>query len=154
MVDIQSIAGSSHPTHHKQGTKQEAASHSRVGQSYRMNTRGTTTSLVATIAAAHRQHSAATVAVPTPGAGPKATLEVAFQLLHNPLGPHALPSAAEQWRHDVDQLIIDAINTPHRGLQANRLGGAPVPSAAHSRSPAAPRASLVVCAASLATADL
>jgi hypothetical protein len=78
MVDIQSIAGSSHPTHHKQGTKQEATSHSRAGRSYQMNTRGTTTTLVATIAAAHRQHSAATAVMPTPGAGPKAMLEVAL----------------------------------------------------------------------------
>jgi hypothetical protein len=77
-----------------------------------MNTHGATTTVGATTAAAHRQHSAATMAVLPLGAGPEATLEVARQL------------AAEQWHHDVDQLIIAAINTPpHRGRQTNRVGG-------------------------------
>jgi hypothetical protein len=70
-----------------------------------------------------------------PGAGPEATLEAIHQLLHNPLGPHASPSAAEQWRHDVDQLMIGDINTPHRGgQQVNHPYGEPMPSTAHSRS--------------------
>jgi hypothetical protein len=46
--------------------------------------------------------------------GPDATLLAARQLLNNPPLVKALPSAAEQWCHDVDQLIIAAINTPHR----------------------------------------
>jgi hypothetical protein len=58
-----------------------------------------------------------------PGAGPEATLEAARQLLHNPLGSHASPSVAKQWHHDVNQLIIAAINMPHRGgRQANHPG--------------------------------
>jgi hypothetical protein len=36
------------------------------------------------------------------------------QLLNNPPPSGALPTAAEQWHHDVDQLIVAAINTPHR----------------------------------------
>jgi hypothetical protein len=92
-----------------------------------------------------------------PGADPEATLEVARQLLHNPPGAHASPSAAEQCCHDVNQLIIAVINTtPSEGRQVNHPGGAPVPSVAHSRSPMAPRVSsaMHVLAASLATVDL
>jgi hypothetical protein len=95
--------------------------------------------------------------VTPPGAGPEATLEAARQLLHNPLGLHASPSVAEQWHHDVDQLIIVAINTsPHGGWRANHSGGAPVPSVMHSCSltvPCAP-SSTRAPAASLATTDL
>jgi hypothetical protein len=109
----------------------------------------------ATAAAAHQQHLAATAAVPPPGVGPKDMLEVARQLLHNPPGMYASPSAAEQWCHDVDQLVITAINMPpHGGRQPNHLGGAPLPSAAHSCPLVAPRASLAVRAPSLAMADL
>jgi hypothetical protein len=79
-----------------------------------MNTRGATTVVVATVATAQRQHSAATTAVTPPGAGPKATLEAAGQLLHNPLGWHASPSAVEQWHDDVFQLVIAAINMSRR----------------------------------------
>jgi hypothetical protein len=85
-------------------------------------------------------------AVTPPGAGPEAMLEDARQLLHNPPGLHASPSVVEQWCHDVDQLIIAAINTlPHRGRQVNHPGGVPV-----SLAPSAPRAP----AACLATVDL
>jgi hypothetical protein len=67
-------------------------------------------------AAAHRQHSVDTVTVPPLGASPEAMLEVVCQLLYNPLAPHVVPLAVEQWRHDIDQLIIAAINTlPPRG---------------------------------------
>jgi hypothetical protein len=93
----------------------------------------------------------------TLGAEPEATLEVALQLLHDPPGLHASLSVAEQWHHNVDQLVVIAINMPpHVGQQANHPDGAPVLSIAHSRSltaphvPSAPRA----LAASLATVDL
>jgi hypothetical protein len=39
------------------------------------------------------------------------TLLVACQLLNNPPPSGAPPSAAEQWRHDVGQLVVTAINT-------------------------------------------
>jgi hypothetical protein len=81
-----------------------------------MNARSASTAVGVNVAAAHRQCSAATAAMLPPSASPESTLEVTRQLLHNPLGPHASPSAVKQWRHDVDQLIIAAINTsPHGG---------------------------------------
>jgi hypothetical protein len=47
-------------------------------------------------------------------------------LLHNPLGPDASPEAAEQWRDDVDHLIIAAINTPpHRSWWDHHSSGSP-----------------------------
>jgi hypothetical protein len=36
------------------------------------------------------------------------------QLLNNPPPSEALPSAAEQWRHDVNQPVVATINMPHR----------------------------------------
>jgi hypothetical protein len=101
-------------------------------------------------------------AMPLPGASPEATLEAVCQLLYNPPGPHASPSAVEQWCHDVDQLIIATINTPpHGGVQVDHLGRAPEPSAAHSCSPAmhsrppsAPDVSSAVRVASHSTTDL
>jgi hypothetical protein len=77
------------------------------------------------------------------------------QLLNNPSGAYVAPSVAEQWCHDIDQLIVAAINTmPCGGQQANHLGGVPVVSAAHLCSPAAPPASSTVRASSLAMIDL
>jgi hypothetical protein len=61
------------------------------------------------------------------------------QLLNNLPLSGALPSAAEQWSHDVDQLIIAAINMPHRERQRH-------PSAQQSCIPP------VVCVPSLAQA--
>jgi hypothetical protein len=40
-------------------------------------------------------------------------LLAACQLLNNPPPTGASPSTAEQWRHDVDQLVVTTINTPH-----------------------------------------
>jgi hypothetical protein len=54
-------------------------------------------------------------------------LLAACQLLNNPPPAGVSPSAAEQWRHDVDQLVIAAINTPHREGRCQ-------PSAAHTPS--------------------
>jgi hypothetical protein len=68
----------------------------------------------------------------------------ARQLLNNPPPPHTSPSVAEQWRHNIDQLIVAAINTPpHRGRQP--------PSVAHSHTLtethmlSAPTAPIVAC---------
>jgi hypothetical protein len=58
------------------------------------------------------------MATPPPVAATKATLLAAHQLLNNPPLSHTSPSAAEQWHHDIDQLIVTAINMPlHRGRQ-------------------------------------
>jgi hypothetical protein len=92
-----------------------------------------------------------------PGASPEATLEAARQLLHNPPGPHASLSVVEQWHHDINQLVVTAMNTmPHGGRQANHPDGAPLPSAVHSRSPMAPLPPTASHAlvANLAMADL
>jgi hypothetical protein len=65
--------------------------------------------------------------------------------------------AVEQWRHDVDQVIIAAINTPPcGGRRMNRSSREPMPSAAHSRSPMAPHVLSAPHApvASLSTLDL
>jgi hypothetical protein len=75
MVDIKFIIGSSLTT--QQGTEQEATSHSRAGRSRRTNALGASTVVGITTAIAHQQRLATTTAVPPPGAGPKATLEVA-----------------------------------------------------------------------------
>jgi hypothetical protein len=115
MVDIRSTASSSHPFGHGQGSEQEVTSCSRAGQSHQMNARNATTVVMPTAAAAQRQHSAAMAVVMPPSASPEATLEAAHALIHNPLGLHASPSAAKQWHHDIDQLIVAAINTPPRG---------------------------------------
>jgi hypothetical protein len=50
---------------------------------------------------------------PPPVVDVGATLAAAHRLLNNPLSVHASPSAVEQWRHDIDQLVVTAINTPH-----------------------------------------
>jgi hypothetical protein len=70
---------------------------------------------MATTAATATQHqcSAVTVQTPPPAAGVDGTLVTAHQLLNNSSSVHASPSAAEQWCHDVDQLIVAAINTLH-----------------------------------------
>jgi hypothetical protein len=46
--------------------------------------------------------------------GLDAAFLAARRLLNNPPSTIVSPSAAEQWRHDVDQLIVATINTPHR----------------------------------------
>jgi hypothetical protein len=51
--------------------------------------------------------------------------------INNPPSAHASPSAVEQWRHDVDQLVVAAINTPHHE------GGRQEPVAAQSHPPSA-----------------
>jgi hypothetical protein len=69
--------------------------------------------------------------------GPNAVLLAACQLLNNPPSAEASPSAAEQWRHNVDRLVIAAINTPHRE-------GRRQPSVQQSRFPSAALAPSVV----------
>jgi hypothetical protein len=109
------MVASSHPSHQEQETKGEATSYSRVGRSRRA---GGYTAAAAGLAASQCQCSAGTAVTSPPVVAAEATLVVACQLLNKPPPPQASPSVAEQWRHDVDQLIIAAINTPpHGGLQ-------------------------------------
>jgi hypothetical protein len=82
-------------------------------------------------------------------AGVEAPLAVAHRLLNNPLSVHASPSAVEQWCHDIDQLVVAAINTPHHE------GGRQEPMVAHLHSPSAARASPFMRALpSIPTTDL
>jgi hypothetical protein len=60
-------------------------------------------------------------------------LLAARQLLNNSPLNGASPSATEQWHHNVDQLVVAAINTPHRE-------GRHQPSAQQSRFPSVARA--------------
>jgi hypothetical protein len=54
---------------------------------------------------------------------------------HNNSRAGASPSAVEQWRHDVDQLIIAAINKPHRdGRRQPSAQQSCFPSAVHAPS--------------------
>jgi hypothetical protein len=101
------------------------------------------------------QHSTGMVRTPPPVVEVRATLVVAHRLLNNPPSTHASSSATEQWRHDIDQLIIVAINTSHHE------GGQHGPSAVNSRSPSSTRAPPSACmphqsrvSLSIATADL
>jgi hypothetical protein len=72
--------------------------------------------------------------MPQPAVDVEATLATTHRLLNNPPSTHASPSATEQWHHDIDQLIVAAMNTPHHE------GGWQEASVAHSCSPSAPRA--------------
>jgi hypothetical protein len=58
------------------------------------------------------QHTAGAVPAPSVVVGVDATLLAARQLLNNPPPSGASPSVAEEWRRNVDQLVIAAINTP------------------------------------------
>jgi hypothetical protein len=60
------------------------------------------------------QPTVGTTASPPAAVGLDAALLAARQLLNNPPPTGVSSSAAEQWRHDVDQLVVAAINTPHR----------------------------------------
>jgi hypothetical protein len=59
------------------------------------------------------QSTTGTTASPLAVVGPDAALLAVCQLLNIPPSAGASSSAVEQWRHDVDQLIIATINTPH-----------------------------------------
>jgi hypothetical protein len=60
------------------------------------------------------QPTAGTTASPPAAVGLNTVLLAVRQLLNNPPPTGASPSVAEQWRHDVDQLVVTAINMPHR----------------------------------------
>jgi hypothetical protein len=79
------------------------------------------------------------VVTPLPVAATEATLVAACQLLNNLPAPDASPLAAEQWRHNVDYLIVAAIDTPHHG-------GRKQLSVAHSHMPTVAHVSSVVFA--------
>jgi hypothetical protein len=104
------MAASSHPSRRVQEIEREATSRSQVGRSRRAGGHS-----MATIAATAMQHQCSVGMDRTlsPAVGVEAKLVVAHRLLNNPSSVHASPSAAKEWHHDVDQLIVTAINTPH-----------------------------------------
>jgi hypothetical protein len=107
MVDIHSVAASSHPSRRERESERETTSRSRASRSRRPRGRTDTTVVL------ESQSTAGTMASLLAAVGPDAALLAARQLLNNPPPTGASPSAAEQWRHDVNQLVIAAINTPH-----------------------------------------
>jgi hypothetical protein len=110
MVDIHSVAASSHPSRRERESERETTSRSRAGQS--RWSRGRTDSTTVVLESQPQPTSGTTASLPA-AVGPDAALLAARQLLNNPPPAGASPSVAEQWRHDVNQLVIAAINTPH-----------------------------------------
>jgi hypothetical protein len=71
------------------------------------------TNAVTAMAAAHGaqcQRLASTAMMPPPAVAAEAMLVAVREHLNNPPPLNASPSVVEQWCHDVDQLIITAIN--------------------------------------------
>jgi hypothetical protein len=111
MVDIHSVVASSHPSRHEREPEREATSRSRAGWSQRAGSHVDATTVVLE---SQPQRTVGTTAYPPATVGIDIMLLVVRQLLNNPPSTKASPSAIEQWHHDVDQLIIAAINTPHQ----------------------------------------
>jgi hypothetical protein len=88
------------------------------------------------------QPTARTIASLPVAVGLDVALLAARQLLNNPPPTGASPSVVEQWHHDVDQLVVAAINTPHREGRCQ-------PSVQQSRFPSATREPSVVQAPSV-----
>jgi hypothetical protein len=110
MVDVHSIVTSSHPSCHERESEWETTSLSRAGRSRRVGGRTDTTTIVLE---SQLERTTGTTAPPPATAGIDATLLVVCQLLNNPPPSEVPPSVAEQWCHNVDQLVVAAINTPH-----------------------------------------
>jgi hypothetical protein len=109
MVDIHSMVASSHPSRHEREVERGATSRPRVG---RLRRAGGHSGATTVIVKSQPQRTAGAVPAPSVVAGADVTLLAARQLLNNPPPFGASPSAAEEWRHNVDQLVVAAINTP------------------------------------------
>jgi hypothetical protein len=127
MVDIHSVAASSHPSRHGRETEGEATSRSRAGRPRRAGGRLVATTVVVE---SQPQRTAVTAAAPPAVVGVDATLLAVSRLLNNPPLSRASPSAAEQWRNDVNHLVVAAINTSPQERWRQ-------PSAQYSRTPSA-----------------
>jgi hypothetical protein len=124
------MAASSHPSRHEREVERGATSHPRAGRLRCVGGRsGATTVMVES----QPQRTAGAVPTPSVVVGVDATLLAARQLLNNPPPSGTSPSVAEQWRRNVDQLAVAAINTP---LHERRRQ----PSAQYSRTPPAAHA--------------
>jgi hypothetical protein len=133
-ITMVSVAASFHPSRCERESERETTSRSRAGRSRRPRGRTNMTTVIL-----ESQPTTGTTASPPAAVGLDAALLVARQLLNRPPPLGASPSAAEQWRHDVGQLVITAINTPHREGRCQ-------PSSQQSRFPSA------TCAPSVAQA--
>jgi hypothetical protein len=137
------MAASSHPSRHEREVETGATFRPRAGRPRRTGGRsGATTVMVES----QTQRTAGTVPAPSVVAGADATLLAARQLLNNPPPSGASPSAAEEWRRNVDQLVVAAINTP---LYERRCQ----PSAQYSHTPPAAHASSAARAPPVEHAD-
>jgi hypothetical protein len=108
------MAASSHPSHRER----EATSRSRAGWSQRASGRADATTVVLE---SQPQRTAGTTTSPLAAAGIIAALLAVRQLLNNPPPSRASSAVAEQWRHDVGQLVVTAINAPHQERQRQPL---------------------------------
>jgi hypothetical protein len=125
------MAASSHPSCHEREGERGATSRPRAG---RLRHAGGRSGATTVIVESQPQRAAGTVPAPSVVAGTDVTLLAACQLLNNPPPSGASPSAAEEWRRNVNQLVVAAINTP---LHERRCQ----PSARHSHATAAHAAS-------------
>jgi hypothetical protein len=110
MVDVHSIVASSHPSCRERESERETTSRSRAGRSRWVGGHADTTTIVLE---SQPERTTGTTAPPPATVGIDVTLLAACQLLNNPPPSEAPPSADEQWCHNVDQLVVAAINTPH-----------------------------------------
>jgi hypothetical protein len=127
MVDLHSMAASSHPSRRERESEWETTFQFRAGRSRRPRGRTDTTIVMLE---SQPEPIAGTTASPPIAVGLDVVLLAEHQLLNIPPPTGASPSVAEQWHHDVDQLIVVAINMPHRE-------GWRQPSAQQSRFPSA-----------------
>jgi hypothetical protein len=133
------VAPSSQCSRRERESEWETTSHSRVGLSQRL---GGCTDTTTVVLESQPQPTAGTIASLPVAVGLDVALLVARQLLNNPPPTGASPSVAEQWHHDVDQLVVAAINTPHREGRCQ-------PSVQQPRFPSAARAPSVAQAPSV-----
>jgi hypothetical protein len=111
MVDIHSVAASSHPSHREREPEREATSRSRAGWS---RWAGGHTDATTVVMESQPQRTTGTTTSALVAVSIDTVLLATHQLLNNPPPSKASPLVVEQWHHDVDQLIVAAINTPHQ----------------------------------------
>jgi hypothetical protein len=107
MVDVPTVAASSSRERETEG---ETTFRSRAGRS---RWAGGRADAMTVVLESQPQHTTGTTAPPPATVGIDAALLAVHQLLNNSPSSGVSPSVAEQWHHDVDQLVVAAINTPH-----------------------------------------
>jgi hypothetical protein len=111
MVDLHSVAASSHPSHRERESERETTSQSRAGRSRRPRGRTDTTTVVLE---SQSQPTAGMISSPFSSSGPRCRVASSAPATRQSTSDRSVVSAAEQWHQDVDQLVTVAINTPHR----------------------------------------